>query len=176
LAPITGPSTVCVNTTITLSNSISGGLWSSTNQLDAAVGSVSGIVTGLVASTQTIKYTMPTGCVTSATVTVHACGKSPDTATSVSTTVFGITDIKLFPNPNKGTFIIKGELAVQEDQDVYIEITDMLGQVVYKKTIQAQSGNINEQVQMDNTIANAMYIVSVRLGAEQKVFHIVIEK
>ncbi len=68
--PITGTLTVCVGATTTLSDSMSGGTWSSSNTSVATVGST-GIVTGVAAGTSTISYTV-SGSSATAVVTVIA--------------------------------------------------------------------------------------------------------
>jgi len=87
-----------------------------------------------------------------------------------------VGDIRLIPNPNKGLFSLKGSLGVSTSQDVYIEITDMLGQVIYRSTTTAHNGEIDEQIQLGGNIANGMYMVNLRSGGANKVFHMVIEQ
>lgn len=72
-APIGGAAfTVCPGTTVTLSSLSSGGVWSSSNTVNATVGSGSGIVTGVTAGTLSISYTFSsTGCATGKAVTVN---------------------------------------------------------------------------------------------------------
>jgi uncharacterized protein YjdB len=94
----------------------------------------------------------------------------------VNTVTANASDIKVLPNPSKGEFTIKGTLGTTADEDVNIEITDMLGQVVYKDKITALNGNINTPIHLSGSLANGMYIVSLRSGAENKVFHLVIEQ
>ena len=55
LTPITGNSTLCANATLQLSNTTSGGVWTSSSPAVATV-STSGLVTGMSAGTDTIKY------------------------------------------------------------------------------------------------------------------------
>ena len=86
-----------------------------------------------------------------------------------------IGDIKLMPNPNKGLFNIKGTIGSVTDQDVDLEITDMIGQVVYTSKLKAHSGVLDETVQMSG-VANGMYMVTLRVAGENKVFHMVIEQ
>src|ERR1019366_668319 len=68
---ITGLNSVCVGSTITLSDTTAGGTWSSSNILQATVGST-GIVTGVSAGTPAIAYTIPGGCAATKNVTVNA--------------------------------------------------------------------------------------------------------
>jgi len=56
--PISGPGTVCASYAVTLTNGTTGGLWSVTSGSGtAAVGSTSGIVTGLTSGTAVVSYT-----------------------------------------------------------------------------------------------------------------------
>ncbi len=122
----------------------------------------------------------------SCTIISHnICGKdtsSQQVFMSVGTT--GISkvaiggDVRVIPNPNKGTFTVKGTLAqvATGDEEVSIEITNMLGQVVYNNKVIVHNGSINEQVQLNNTLANGMYLLNLRSGADHKVFHFVIEQ
>jgi len=66
--PITGVDNVCVGTTITLSDVISGGTWNSSNAGVATVNG-SGIVTGVSSGTSVISYTVINlnGCITTVT-------------------------------------------------------------------------------------------------------------
>ena len=70
-AGITGPSLVCVGSTIALTDASGGGTWSSSNNLLATV-SGTGIVTGVAVGVVTITYTLPTTCYAVHTVTVNA--------------------------------------------------------------------------------------------------------
>ena len=85
-------------------------------------------------------------------------------------------NIRLMPNPNKGDFTIKGTLGADDDQEVALELTDVLGQVVYHNNVMARQGAINEHVTLSNTLANGMYVLSVRSGGNVKVFHMVLEQ
>lgn len=76
---ITGTGTLCVGSTTTLSNSVTGGTWSSSTGSVAAVG-VGGVVTGVGTGTSTITYTVGTGCYTTTVVTV-AASPAPITGT-----------------------------------------------------------------------------------------------
>lgn len=66
---IGGPSSVCVGSTITLTNSTAGGIWSSSNTSVAAVTVTSGVVFGVAPGTATITYTVGS-CSVTKTITV----------------------------------------------------------------------------------------------------------
>ncbi len=71
ISSITGTSSVCAGSSITLSDATTGGTWSSSNTAVATVGSSTGIVSGISAGTSIISYTIYGGAVTK-TVTVNA--------------------------------------------------------------------------------------------------------
>ncbi len=106
-----------------------------------------------------------------------------DNTVVVKVTSLGITTgltmeqgIRIQPNPSKGEFTVRGTLATSENAAVNIEVTDVLGQQIYKKTATAPGGRINEKVVLEGTLANGMYILNIRTGNERKTFHFVIEK
>jgi hypothetical protein len=80
------------------------------------------------------------------------------------------------PNPSNGEFYVRGLLSTTDDQEVSLEITNMLGQVVYTGRSVALGGKLNEHVTLGKTLINGMYTLSVRTVNENKVFHIVIEQ
>ena len=70
---IAGASTVCAGSAITLTDTASGGAWSSSNNLFATV--AGGVVTGVSAGVDTIKYTVTNGCgtaIATRVITVNA--------------------------------------------------------------------------------------------------------
>jgi len=86
------------------------------------------------------------------------------------------SDIRLMPNPNKGIFTVKGRWAIADNTDVTMEITDILGQVIYRSTGKTQQGEMNETITLGNAPANGVYLLNIQRGAENKVFHFVIEQ
>lgn len=94
----------------------------------------------------------------------------------VGTVTQEVADVRLLPNPNKGIFSVRGYLGTAVDKDVTIEITDMLGQVVYKEAMTAQKGNIDKQIRLGNTLANGMYLLTLHSGGNKMVFHFVLEQ
>ncbi len=250
---ITGPSSVSVSgSPITLSNTTSGGAWTSSNTARATVGSGTGVVTGVSVGILIITYsvTNTSGC-TSIDTKVITVGPSPfgpnigfrtvtlltgaklpadntyeggiwisddygiaqvDAETGTITgiapgranisytqtgdngTISNITTVivksqtesinqititgkvVLVPNPNKGDFIVKGNLNTAEDAEAVLEVTDMLGKTVYKANINATNGKINEHVLLSNNLPNGMYLLSIHSGAEIYVFHFVLEQ
>lgn len=86
------------------------------------------------------------------------------------------SDITVVPNPNNGRFTVKGMLASATDEEVILEVTNVLGQSVYKENFVAKNGKLNHEVTLSKSLANGMYMLTVRSGADNKVFHIVVEQ
>lgn len=86
------------------------------------------------------------------------------------------SDIRVSPNPNKGFFTVKGTLGTTADAEVTIEVTNMLGQTVYSNKVVARNGELDEHVQLGSTLANGMYMLTLKTGTDSKIFHIVVEK
>ena len=81
---ILGPSGVCLGSAITLTDAVTGGVWSSSNPSTATV-STTGVVTGLAAGVANIYYTTTNGC-GSTNVTVSMTVSAPPTVTAISGT------------------------------------------------------------------------------------------
>lgn len=70
-AAIGGPTAVCQAATVTLTNTSTGGAWSS-DGVNATIGAATGVVTGVTPGTSMITYTLPTGCTATTTITVNS--------------------------------------------------------------------------------------------------------
>ena len=86
----------------------------------------------------------------------------------------GMDDIQLVPNPNSGVFTLVGTLPNSNNEVTTIEITDMLGRVVYETKIPVGNGVIHKQIELRSGIANGMYLVNLRCGEINKVIHFVV--
>jgi hypothetical protein len=100
-------------------------------------------------------------------ISVHNVGVKPVTAQD------GLT---VTPNPSKGSFEINGTVSGTADAAVALELTDLLGQVVYSSNVTAKNGMLHERIQLSKTIANGMYLLNVRSAEGSRVFHVVIEQ
>ena len=186
VASITGPSSVSISgSPITLTDATSGGTWISSN-VHATIGSMTGIVIGVSAGITTITYTVSNlaGCTNFATknVTIGAAPPSSDGGVidTVNTTnvisITSVADVKLIPNPNKGDFTIIGKTSSSSDEDVFLEITELLGQGVVRSKILSDDGNIQQRVQLSSSIANGIYLLNLRSGNSNNVFRFVVEQ
>ena len=82
--------------------------------------------------------------------------------------------VTLAPDPNNGTFTIKG--TSDNDAAVAIEVINVDGRVVYQHTIVPQSGKVEEQISIGNDVPNGMYLLKLSNGASATVSRFVIER
>ncbi len=109
------------------------------------------------------------GNTTSKSVVLHLIGVGVRPVTTAS------AEVVLSPNPNSGVFSLKGNLGTATDETVILEVTNMLGQVVYTGQAKSAGGNIDEQLSL-KSLANGMYILNTVSGTQHTVFHFVIEQ
>jgi uncharacterized protein YjdB len=140
------------------------------------------LITGATSSTYISSNFVDHDSVTCVITSHSACGNNSAANSliiqvinvGVHQVVSGGADIRLFPNPNIGVFTVKGFLGTADDRELSIRITDMLGKVIYTGNSIAQNGVVNEQITLNNSLANGMYLLEVRSGSEVKLFHFVI--
>lgn len=144
-------------------------------------GNVISSATGATYTTNSLRN----GDVVTSEVTSHTtCGDHLTASKSVSVhdvtatgigSVAAVNDLQVMPNPNKGAFTVKGSLSAGSEE-VSIEVTNMLGQTVYSNKIVPVNGNIDEQITLNSSLANGMYLLNVRSAFGNTVFHFVVEK
>ncbi len=81
----------------------------------------------------------------------------------------------LVPNPNKGSFSIKGNTGLNADEAVTADVINMLGQKVYTSTFMTQNGNVDEQLQLGNILTSGMYLLNLHASNGNTLFHFVVE-
>lgn len=93
----------------------------------------------------------------------------PDTAVSNGITVRiltsvedidGLKNIRLYPNPNSGRFIVSGEV-LQNNGVVTVEIMNALGQHIYQKQVQIQNNKLHHEVKL-NRVAPGYYLLRLK--------------
>ncbi len=93
---------------------------------------------------------------------------------AVTTITAGNADLFLSPNPNNGSFIINGNLGTRIDADVLLQITDMVGRIVYAHTTTTKGGLLDEKILLNNLQAG-MYLFHVRSGNDSRVLRFVVK-
>lgn len=156
-----GTTVTTVGSVISIADQVSGGEWTSSDYGVATV-DANGVVTATAAGNVTITHT-----------TTGNDGETTTTLTHVAVNASAI-EAALFPNPNKGTFAVKGSLGTTKDAAVTYEISNMLGQVVYTNSNIATGGVIDQQISI-GSFASGMYMLNIKSGNETKAIHFVVE-
>ncbi len=146
---ISGPATVIVGNSSTLANTVSGGTWSSVS-LPVATVSAAGVVRGVAAGIDTIKYTVTNSCGTSRAVYVVSV-----TSSRPGEEIFTAqpAQLNVYPNPSTGLLTIE----TQQDKVISdVVVFDLTGKVVH----QANGNTYTMQVDM-SAFAPGVYIFKV---------------
>ena len=154
---------VYAGSTVSIVDEVITGLWSSSDNSIATV-DANGAVTGIRPGSVDITHDMANDGGSITTIV------TPVVVSAVP------ANLSIAPNPNKGTFTVKGTLGTVSDEQATLEVTDVLGQVLYTSKVQSHGGRINETVTLANNLANGMYMLNVKSGTEKITFHFVIEQ
>ncbi len=132
-AAITGSGNVCVGGAMAPGEVTGGGTWSSNCSACVSVDPTSGVVTGLLAPTfPTLTYTLPTGCLTTAQVTVNS---SPVAITGVATVCEGAaTTLHDGTTGGRWTSGITGSASVGSGTGIVTGVTAGIVPVTYALT------------------------------------------
>jgi len=80
--------------------------------------------------------------------------------------------LTIIPNPNNGTFTIAGTLS--GSNEAALEITDIIGQVVYKAIVPVQNGLLKKEIALDNNLPDGIYLLHISSGDGNKVVRFVV--
>lgn len=98
-------------------------------------------------------------------------------STGLLSTAAGGIKLGVYPNPNNGDFVLKGQLGVKGNSNFSMRITNVLGQELLWRSGKAVNGAVNEQIATNKDCANGMYMLTVQTDdGAQYVFHFVIER
>ncbi len=164
---IVGADTLCPGDTVTFTDTVAGGTWSSYNPAVASV-SPAGLVTGVSAGITLISYAVTNTC---GTVWVSFPIRiSSECPVSVHETPPAKTErIIVYPNPAKEKLTITA--SSYKDEDVRFVITDMMGKKVFTLTART-----NEQVAIQPGVPPGVYFISAATDHNLSVSKIIIEK
>ncbi len=128
---------------------------------------------------------------TTSTVSCDVIGNPPCLITASATghsntiVIYNLLDVKplsagnnslsLFPNPNTGEFTLSGQLAGNSNNEVNMEVSNMLGQVVYKGKTTPANGALKAQILLDG-VPSGSYLLRVNTETGSETFHFVIGK
>lgn len=120
----------------------------------------------------TCKVTTAEQCATNPTVTSNAI--TMQVANGVSVISNPDVQVGLYPNPNNGDFKIEGNIN-NDVKEVALEITNLLGQVVYRNTIPVHNGKVNQQVALQH-VPGGLYQLKIKAGEALEVLKFVLDK
>jgi uncharacterized protein YjdB len=106
-AAITGVVPICEGATLVLSDSVSGGLWTSHDVAVATIGSTSGLISAVSAGTVAITYSLASGCEAYASMTIDPL---PAPITGITTTIVG--NITTLGNTTTGGSWTSGDITI----------------------------------------------------------------
>ena len=166
--------TMNVGANLEMNETIKNGYWTCSDcegivELNSGNGSISGIGEGRAI----ITYTVTNEENTSLSVTKVIVNPKTD---MVNNTAITFTSITLMPNPNKGEFTIIGTTSNLASEAINFEVVDMLGQIIYRGQTKAIDGKLEERVQLNNSLANGMYLLNLHSSGEHYVIHFVVER
>jgi len=164
--------------TVTFTATATGAGPSPTYQWMLNGGAIPGAVTATYV-TSTLQNGDIVGCVVTSGGPCGGHTGNNNVAVTVSTT--GINnvaatglDLKVMPNPNKGAFLISGQMTSTQNEDVTISLSDMLGREVYKRTVTAVGGKLGVAVTIPG-LNDGIYLLSVRGATVRAMERVVVE-
>lgn len=83
--------------------------------------------------------------------------------TGVGSIASAFANVELMPNPNSGSFVVRGSVPALADDKVTLVVMNALGQTVYNGAAQVRNGEIDHAVALPN-LATGAYLL--RIGAE----------
>ena len=105
-------------------------------------------------------------------ITVSTCRVEEITETQAAQMV----EVALYPNPNEGQFTLDLNAYDLSNSDVNIDVYNVLGQVIYSKTITLIEGKLNNIIQLPALTEDGLYNVRIRKGNFETFTKIVVSK
>jgi hypothetical protein len=84
-------------------------------------------------------------------------------------------DIKVLPNPASGAFTISGTFPFEEE-NVTLEVTNILGQTIYKEVCKVESGVLKKRIYPDEHFTDGIYLLHIITPYGQKVEQFVMSR
>jgi glucose/arabinose dehydrogenase len=114
-------------------------------------------------------------------VTVNACKLAEDSASiTVLNTPSSVSneggDMKVFPNPNTGTFNINMRMPNSASQKIQISVINLLGEKVYYREFITTSDYLTETIQLDASLSSGIYKLQIMNEANVETVNVVLAK
>lgn len=126
-----------------------------------------------VTSTETIRMvvTSTMGCAVPASATSNALVVHTNVGVSEIPAIFD--DVTLYPNPNAGTFTIKG--SVNNQDAVLVEVLNTLGQTIHNEVVRVSNGALDSSIDVSN-VPNGVYLMRISADGVSKAVRFTISK
>jgi hypothetical protein len=80
-------------------------------------------------------------------------------------------DLALFPNPNNGTFTLRGSL---NSKTATYDVVNVIGQVITKGQVETRNGSVDQIISVGKGLSVGTYMLRINSETDNKVFHFVI--
>lgn len=158
---ISGLNTVCPGDSVALTESASGGIWSSSNFTITDISS-GGVVAGLLPGNDTIIYTTFNSCGIASAIFPFTVRTYSECHTEVATLQAApFCSMTVYPVPNNGHFSLL--VSSEVDKPYTVEIRNLVGEKVYEA-----GGASNRSIDLDIPSGAGMYFISLRMERFQK--------
>lgn len=112
----------------------------------------------------------------------------PDTATSniivlqvgvnvpeIKSELFNAVDI--IPNPNNGTFVLKGSLAADRSDDyVNVQVMNAVGAVLYKERVAVNNNELNTRIELGDKAQSGLHLVMISAEGKTQILKFITNK
>jgi hypothetical protein len=120
--------------------------------------------TATVPGQYAVKVSSPCGVAISETIEVKACEA---VAQAMAAEEEGESQVHTYPNPSSGNFMVEMQAEeLLQDEDIFIEIVNIAGQVISKQQPYHVNGYVRQNVTLDASIPTGIYIVRIKAGKE----------
>lgn len=84
------------------------------------------------------------------------------------------SEVNIVPNPNNGTFVIKGMLANRSDiSEVQVEVVNAVGVVIYKDKAAVRNNELNTRIELGDRANNGLHMVRISADGNTQVLRFV---
>ena len=97
-----------------------------------------------------------------------------ETNVGVSSVAAPLNNVALYPNPNSGTFTVKGNVTGINNSAVSIEILNAIGQVIYSGNAAVQNDQLDKTIDLQN-IPDGIYLLHISEQDQSKTFRFSIQ-
>lgn len=130
--------------------------------------------TNVLANNDTVLCTVTSGNPCAVQQTVNSNMLIMKVSTGIGQVTGSANDLVLYPNPNNGTFTVKGTIKADE---AVIEVLNVVGQTVYQESVAIRNDRLDTQVTLPSAIAaGSTYLLRVRTMNRVDVYRFVLAK